>query len=67
MPIRVWHGAESHCKSCHTELTQGGYLARFTRVMEFRRFQALVADTRRQDSKTRIDLLARSQKPVSKP
>jgi hypothetical protein len=35
------------CKSCHVELTQGGYLVRFARTPEFRRFQAAVIDARR--------------------
>ena len=34
------------CKSCHVELTRGGYLARFSRMAEFRRFQAAVMDAR---------------------
>ena len=35
------------CKSCHVELTQGGYLVRFARTPEFRRFQAAVMEARR--------------------
>lgn len=35
------------CQPCHRELTHGGYLARFARVAEFRRFQAAVVDARR--------------------
>ena len=35
------------CKGCHVELTQGGYLVRFSRMSEFRRFQAAVLDARR--------------------
>ena len=35
------------CAGCHAELTQGGYLARFTRVAEFRAFQAAVLKQRR--------------------
>jgi hypothetical protein len=35
------------CKSCHNELTQGGYLVRFSRTPDFRRFQAAVIDARR--------------------
>jgi hypothetical protein len=47
------------CKACHVELTQGGYLAKFARVADFRRFQNLVADARRRASKTRADPSAR--------
>ena len=32
------------CKSCHHELTYGGYLARFARMPEFRRHQDAVRD-----------------------
>ena len=36
------------CKACHTELTIGGYLVRFSRMPEFRRFQAAIIDAGRQ-------------------
>lgn len=35
------------CKACHIELTQGGYLVRFSRMPDFRRFQTAVVDARR--------------------
>jgi hypothetical protein len=35
------------CKSCHIELTHGGYLFRFSRMPDFRRFQTLVVEARR--------------------
>ena len=35
------------CKGCHVELTLGGYLVRFSRTADFRRFQTAVIDTRR--------------------
>ena len=46
------------CAACHAELTHGGYLVRFTRVPEFRAFQAEVLEYRRRertaaDSETR--------------
>lgn len=47
------------CKSCHAELTQGGYLAKFARVADFRRFQNLVADARKRILETRADPSAR--------
>ena len=34
------------CQACHVELTQGGYLVRFSRMDDFRRFQAAVLDAR---------------------
>ena len=34
------------CKGCHVELTRGGYLVRFSRMPEFRRFQSLIVDAR---------------------
>jgi hypothetical protein len=37
------------CKRCHAELTLGGYLVRFSRMSEFRRFQTAVIDARRRD------------------
>ncbi|MDO9713867.1 KilA-N domain-containing protein [Paracraurococcus lichenis] len=46
------------CAACHAELTCGSYLVRFTRVPEFRAFQAAVLEHRRReraapDSETR--------------
>ena len=35
------------CADCHAELTQGGYLVRFTRTPEFRAFQGAVLEHRR--------------------
>ncbi|RYY16662.1 MAG: hypothetical protein EON55_03895 [Alphaproteobacteria bacterium] len=35
------------CKGCHDELTLGGYLVRFSRTAEFRRFQRSVIDVRK--------------------
>ena len=32
------------CRMCHAELTHGGYLARFSRMVEFRGFQTLVLE-----------------------
>jgi hypothetical protein len=37
------------CPACHGELTHGGYLVRFTRVPEFRAFQAAVLEQRRRE------------------
>ena len=37
------------CAACHAELTHGGYLVRFTRVPEFRAFQAEVLEHRRRE------------------
>ena len=34
------------CQACHVELTPGGYLVRFSRMADFRRFQAAVLDAR---------------------
>ncbi len=35
------------CTACHAELTHGGYLARFSRMAEFRAFQTAVLEQRR--------------------
>ncbi|HEV7265732.1 MAG TPA: hypothetical protein VGN83_12540 [Falsiroseomonas sp.] len=35
------------CAECHADLTHGGYLVRFARMPEFRRFQAAVLEQRR--------------------
>ncbi len=40
------------CAACHAELTQGGYLVRFTRVPEFRAFQGAVLEHRRRERTT---------------
>lgn len=40
------------CRTCHAELTYGGYLVRFAKVPEFRAFQARVVDRRRQGTET---------------
>ena len=42
------------CKPCHHELTHGGYLARFTRMPEFRRFQDAVRDAVRAGKAQRL-------------
>ena len=38
------------CKGCHIELTHGGYLVRFSRMPDFRRFQTAVIDACRNRS-----------------
>ncbi len=55
------------CRSCHVELTQGGYLARFARMTDFRRFQSLVADARKRWCGTRAEVSARVPRPVPRP
>ena len=42
------------CKPCHHELTHGGYLARFMRMPEFRRFQDAVRDAVRAGKAQRL-------------
>ena len=46
------------CEACHAELTHGGYLVRFERMPEFRRFQAAVLAQR-----TRVRAQVRSRFP----
>ena len=53
------------CKGCHVELTHGGYLVRFSRMPDFRRFQTAVIDTRRRSGSPGADVF--SLKPAPKP
>ena len=46
------------CADCHADLTHGGYLVRFARIPEFRRFQAAVLEQRRR-SQSRPDAAPR--------
>lgn len=56
------------CQACHVELTQGGYLARFSRMTDFRRFQAAVVDARARPGGPGIDALlsSRPSKPTGR-
>lgn len=42
------------CQACHVELTRGGYLARFSRMSDFRRFQTAIIDARARSGGLRI-------------
>ena len=49
------------CQACHVELTQGGYLFRFSRMTDFRRFQAAVLDARAPAGGAGLDALLSSR------
>ena len=56
------------CQACHIELTQGGYLFRFSRMTDFRRFQAAVLDARARSGGPRIHarLSSRPSRPTGR-
>ena len=55
------------CRACHLELTHGGYLARFGRIAEFRRFQTLILDARRREVRSRTEHPSLAFKPPRRP
>ena len=55
------------CRACHLELTHGGYLARFGRMAEFRRFQTLILDARRQEARSQAERPALTFRTVRRP
>lgn len=56
------------CRACHVELTQGGYLVRFSRMTDFRRFQAAIVDARTRSGGPGIDafLSSRPSRPTGR-
>ena len=56
------------CNACHVELTQGGYLVRFSRMSDFRRFQTAVIDARARSGgpRTHVRLSSRPLRPTTR-